>query len=83
MFSPTLSARIKQRDESTIHVSGEIRPFVEIAPMARETEIGLVICPLMLLGHDVFDMKSDEWQFILMESAIFTAVSCAESDQTA
>lgn len=76
MFSPTLSARIKQRDESTIHVSGEIRPFVEIAPMARETEI-------LLIGHDVFDMKSDEWQFILMESAIFTAVSCAESNQTA
>ena len=51
--------------------------------MARETKIGLVVRAAMLLGNDVFDVKRDERQLILMASAVFAAVSRAVADETA
>lgn len=83
MIVPTLSAWVKQRDELAVDPSGEIRPLMEIAPMTRETKIGFVVGSVMLFGDDVFNMECDERQFVLMESAVFTAVPCAVTHQTA
>jgi hypothetical protein len=83
MFVPTLGARVKQRDELAIDMSGEIRPLMEIAPVACETKVGFVISSVMLFGDDMLDVKSDEWQFILMTSAILAAVLGAKTNKSA
>ena len=83
MFAPFMRTRMKQGDELTVHVRGQIRSLVKVAPMARERKIGLVVRAAMLPGDDVFDVESDERQFVLMASAVFTAVPRAVTDEAA
>ena len=47
-----------------------------IAEMTGEREVGLVVTPMMLLRHDVLDMKCDDI-VLLMDATIFAAVSRA------
>ena len=83
VFVPTLRARMKQRDELTVDVRGQVRSLVKIAPMARETKIGLVVRAAMLFRNNVFDVERDERQLVLMAAAVFTAVLRTVADETA
>jgi hypothetical protein len=52
----------------------EIRPFVTITEMTGEGEVRLVVIPVMLLRHDVLDVKCDDIM-LLMDTTILAAVS--------
>jgi hypothetical protein len=52
----------------------DIRPLVTIAEMASERQVRLVITPVMLLRHNVLDMKCDNI-VLLMDATIFATIS--------
>jgi hypothetical protein len=52
----------------------EIQPLVTITEMTGEGEVRLVVTPVMLLRHDVLDVKCDDI-VLLMDTTILAAVA--------
>ena len=52
----------------------KVRPFVTIAEMTGEGEVRFVVAPVMLLRHDVLDVKCEEI-VTLMDPTILAVVS--------
>jgi hypothetical protein len=75
---PGIGAGVEEACQLTgfeVH-SREIWPFVTIAEMTGERGIRLVITPVMLLRHDVLDVKCDDIM-LLMNVTILAALSCS------
>jgi hypothetical protein len=75
-----LAPHIDMGIEETYQLTGcgvhtrEIRPLVTITEMTGEREVRLVVTPVMLLRHNVFDVKDDDI-VPLMDATILAAVS--------
>lgn len=58
----------------------KIRPFQQIAKLAREREVFQVVPAAMLCRNDVLDMERAVRLVLLFESAIFATVAGARPD---
>lgn len=63
-------------------MSGEIRSFMEIAPMTGEAKIRLIILTTMLFGDHMLNVEGNQWQFVLVASAVFAAVCSTNSHES-
>ena len=76
MLVPGIGTGVEEACQLTgcrIHTR-EIQPFVTITEMTGEGEVRLVVAPVMLLRHDVLDVKCDDI-VLLMDTTILAAVS--------
>ena len=60
VLRPDLCPRIEERYELPGFQAGDIWSFMQVAPMASEAEIGLIIGASMLPRDDVFDMEDEQ-----------------------
>ena len=76
-----LGPLLLSRMEELHHLSGlgnngrQIRTLVEIAVIASQCQIAVVIATPVLSGDDVFGVKTQERQVILMQTAVFATVA--------
>lgn len=75
MFFPILFPGMKQRSQIVIDLRSQICSFVLIAPMAAESQVCWIIRPAMLSGNDVFNVKPNIRQLVLVEVAVFTTMT--------
>lgn len=80
MFVPVLRSGVKQRDQQAIDVGRQIWAFVKIAPVAGKAQIKIFIRPAVLSCHDMFNVKSNKRENVLMTSAILAAILCTLAD---
>ncbi len=76
MLVPGIGTGIEEACQLTgcgVHTR-EIRPLVTITEMTGEREVRFVVTPVMLLHHDVLDMKCDDI-VLLMDATILATVS--------
>ena len=59
----------------------QVWPFVCIATIAGEREVVWIISSTVLLGHDMLDMKGNQWCRLLRNAAVFTGVTGTPSDK--
>lgn len=83
MVIPCVLTRMKERNEVCVDMRREIRPFVKIAPVAGQAQIGLIISATVLSSDDMLDMKGDKWQIFLPAVTVLTAVLSPLSHETA
>ena len=82
MFRPEIAPRMKQsHDLACPRVDpGQVRAFVQIAAVTRQSEIVWVIGAAMLFRHDVLNMVS-QIAIFLLQAAIFTAIGSPLPDK--
>ena len=83
MIVPSVFAWIKKRNNrSSLGVNArEIGSFVRITSIACECETGRIVGTAMLFRHDVFQVKSNQGCYRLLEAAILTCVSHSLANQ--
>ena len=67
---PTLSARMKERNELTVDQSCNVRPFGEIAFGACQAQIRRLVAAPVLVRNHVLDVKDRKVDVGLMDAAI-------------
>ena len=63
--------------------SGQVRAFMEVAPMTSQGEVIGRIVAAVLLGDDVFDVKWDGSLMISVKKAVFAAAASSLCDPPA
>jgi hypothetical protein len=74
---------VKQRNDfARFRVDGsKIWPFVQIAPIASQRQIGRIIAAAMLPGNNVFNMERGESHGRLRKATVFTSILRPVSNQ--
>lgn len=77
MLFPGVTSRMKEFDHiSRVRIdSGQVRTFVEVTLMTREGEVLGVVRSAVFPGHDVLDVKAKDRIILLVNPAVFTAIS--------
>jgi hypothetical protein len=77
VLAPGIGTGVEEAGQLTgcgVHTR-EIWPLVTITEMTGQRQVRLVTTPVMLLRHDVLDVKGDDI-VLLMDATILAAVSC-------
>ena len=82
MFGPAVAPWVKERYNFTAGRvdSGQVWSLVEIAPVACQRQIAIIVGPAMLLGNDMFNVVCES-TVLLTEQAIFAAFACPAADK--
>lgn len=77
--SPNMVSGMKERlDLIRARIEpGEVRPLVQVAEIASESEVVRVIATVVFPGNDVLDVKAQSWHDVLRKPAVLAAVLSA------
>jgi hypothetical protein len=78
---PSLRPRVEQAVYPPIDQSGEVRALGPVTVRTRQAQIILVVRPTVLLGDDVFDVKSEKVRIVLMDPAVLAPAAGAAPDE--
>jgi hypothetical protein len=75
MTIPGLSAGVEQRHDFAVQKACQIRPFGGIAFPTGKTKVFRIFVAAMLTGNDVFHVEGEEIKVVLVNPAVFAAVT--------
>jgi len=83
MFAPDILTGVEQCDECTCFGidTHQIRSFVCVTTITGEREVVWIVSTAVLLGHNMLDVKWDEWGCFLRDAAILTNLARTPSDK--
>jgi hypothetical protein len=82
---PGLGSRMKERDDAaTARVNAaQVRPLMQIAVVACESDVTLHRWSAVLAGNDVLNMKLEERVRLLRDATVFAPIARAPSHEIA
>jgi hypothetical protein len=83
MFAPDIPTGMEQSNDcACVGIdTREVWPFVRVATITGEREVVRVISSTMLLGHNMLDVKRNQWRRFLQNAAVFAGVTGMPSDK--